>query len=139
MSFDRAAQGRFIALQGAGPYLEGVTDPRSISALMRLFLALLLATIGLQAVPAGNIPIERDHGSAFSASSLDTAVARQVDRIETQVVAQPLPPPPGDTDARSLPAEARDSDHDWHVGPLPRLPALALAASPYLPRPPPRA
>jgi len=106
---------------------------------MRLFLALLLATIGLQAVPAGDIPIEREHGSAFSASSLDTAVARQLDRIETQAVAQPLPPPPGDTDARSLPAEASGLGHDWHVGPLPRLPALALAASLYLPRPPPQA
>lgn len=106
---------------------------------MRLFLALLLATIGLQAVPAGDIPIERDHGSAFSASSLDTAVARQVDRIETQAVAQSLPPPPGDRDARALPTEASGSEQDWQAGALPRLPALAFAAAPYLPRPPPGA
>lgn len=106
---------------------------------MRLFLALVLATIGLQAVPAGDLPLQRDHGSAFSASSLDTAVARQVEWIETQSIAQPLLPPPVDDDLRLLRVETSGHGHDWHVGAPPHLPALALAASPYLPRPPPRA
>ncbi len=63
---------------------------------IRALAALALAIVGLQAVPAQPIGIERHHGSAFDISSLEVATPPalrntgdgEVRRIE------PLPPPP---------------------------------------------
>ena len=104
---------------------------------MRLFLAFLLAAVGMQAVPSGDLPIDRDHGSAFSASSIDSAVARQVDRITTEIVGQPVPPADRDgTVSRRLAVIV--AGHGWYAAPTAVLPMLTVAAPPYMPRPPPR-
>lgn len=107
--------------------------------MLRLFLALLLATIGLQAVPSGDLSIERDHGSAFSASSIDSAFARQLDRTEVDTVAQPVLPPPDRDGMVPLRASAAIADRGGQFAPAPTLLALAVSSPPYLPRPPPHA
>ena len=113
-----------------------MTDRRSSSAVLRLFIALLLATIGLQAVPSGDLSIERDQGSAFSASTLDSAVARQLDRVEIETVAQPMLPPP---DSVITSVAITSAGPGWHAKLDPELPVFAVASPPYLPRPPPSA
>lgn len=65
----------------------------SLTAL-RLWAALLLAAVGLQAAQPFHAPLEVRHGSAFSAATADVAVAPQR-RIEVQraLPAMPAPPP----------------------------------------------
>lgn len=60
--------------------------------LVRLWAALLLAAIGLQAAQPFRAPLEARHGSAFSATTYEVAVAPQR-RIEARQ-ALPLPAPP---------------------------------------------
>lgn len=63
---------------------------------IRALAALLLAIIGLQAVPVQAVGIERHHGSAFDISSVDVATPtalRKASGGEVQRI-EPLPPPP---------------------------------------------
>lgn len=61
----------------------------------RLIAALLLAVIAVQATPAAALQIDRTHGSAFSASTLDVSLApRQHSGAEQRLVPLPDPAPP---------------------------------------------
>ncbi|MFC4294299.1 hypothetical protein ACFO0A_04415 [Novosphingobium tardum] len=64
-------------------------------ALTRLCAAFLLLTVGLQATPAMAIPLDRGHGSAFSAQTLDVALTAPRRAIAAAVAPLPLPPQPG--------------------------------------------
>ncbi|TCM17794.1 hypothetical protein EDF56_105137 [Novosphingobium sp. PhB165] len=70
----------------------------AISSLLRfrLWAVLLLAAIGLQAGEPIRAPLERIHGSAFSAATMELALAsqRRGDTSVTQQVPTPPPPPP---------------------------------------------
>lgn len=107
---------------------------------MRLWAALLLATIGLQATAAAPPSPERRSGSAFSASSQEVALGVQrAERVQRQAIApQPIVPPaitPAVLPARAaervaLPAPRPDSTgpplrdiHSWE--PAPRAPPRA--------------
>ncbi|RXZ64425.1 hypothetical protein [Pelagerythrobacter rhizovicinus] len=64
---------------------------------IRALAALLLAVIGLQAVPAHSVGIERHHGSAFDIFSIDVAppaALRTASGGEVQRFEPPAPPPP---------------------------------------------
>ncbi|KQM19521.1 hypothetical protein [Novosphingobium sp. Leaf2] len=89
---------------------------------LRMWTLLLLAAIGLQAAAPMRAPLERVSGSAFSASTIDVALAsaRRV-QDERTTIAQPLVP---------VPPRA--------VALLPSLAPLALPERPFL-RPQPRA
>lgn len=70
----------------------------ALSSLLRfrLWTLLLLAAIGLQAAEPIRAPLERAHGSAFSAATMELALAshRRVDApVSQQVPAPPAPPP----------------------------------------------
>jgi hypothetical protein len=67
----------------------------ALLARMRIWSLLLLAAIGLQAAEPIRAPLERMQGSAFSAATLDVALAT-ARRTQGQQVAptQPLPIPP---------------------------------------------
>ncbi|MBC2664402.1 hypothetical protein H7F51_02595 [Novosphingobium flavum] len=58
---------------------------------VRLLAALLLACVGLQAGAPLTAPLERTHGSAFSASTHEVALAGQR-RAETVRIAPEVPP-----------------------------------------------
>ncbi|RIV75716.1 hypothetical protein [Pelagerythrobacter aerophilus] len=76
---------------------------------IRTLAALLLAIIGLQAVPSHPVGIDRHHGSAFDISSVDvtipaalrTASGGEVERFEP-----PVPPPPVPAIRAASPAAA---------------------------------
>jgi len=83
---------------------------------IRALAALLLAVIGLQAVPAQAVGIERHHGSAFDISAADVATAPalrlasggEVQRFEPQTPPPPIPSlrvtaPPADPAAAYAP------------------------------------
>lgn len=59
--------------------------------MFRLLAALMLATIGLQATPARPVLPLRDHGSAFSASTAEVAVAARRERAEEVRVVEQAP------------------------------------------------
>jgi hypothetical protein len=60
----------------------------------RLALAVLLAAIGIQAIPAHALPMRPDHGSAFSASSEEVSLsARRAGVGEIRLAPMPLPAP----------------------------------------------
>lgn len=107
----------------------------SFTSSMRLFVVVLLVAIGLQAVPSGDLPIVRDHGSAFSASSFESAVARQTDTVTTAVSPHVLPPPNGLEQLSRVAAVGTV----WRAADVTSLSAWAIASPPYLPRPPPQA
>lgn len=105
----------------------------------RLFLSLLVATIGLQAMPASQLAIQPDHGSAFSASTIEVAVAPQPERV-TKVKLLPLSKLPFIPQTELLAPRAgafveRSSTSATQTGP----PPLAVTALPYPPRAPPTA
>lgn len=62
--------------------------------LVRLWAALLLAAIGMQAAQPFRAPLEARHGSAFSATTYDVAVApqRRVEGRQAPPLALPTPP-----------------------------------------------
>ncbi|MFC3101724.1 hypothetical protein [Altererythrobacter lauratis] len=65
------------------------------AAVWRLIAALLLAVIAMQAVPSTALPIDRTHGSAFSAGTLDVSLApRQHSGAEQRLAPSPDPVPP---------------------------------------------
>ncbi|MEJ5978134.1 hypothetical protein WG901_15890 [Novosphingobium sp. PS1R-30] len=108
--------------------------------LVRLWAAVLLATIGLQALDAAPPSLERRSGSAFSASTQEVALyVQRGERVQRQAVApQPIVPfstPVAVTPARTaelavLPAPRPDS-----TGP----PAFEFRSWNAAPRAPPRA
>lgn len=59
--------------------------------ILRLFAALLLATIGAQAALPLAPPLERTHGSAFSASTHEVAVSSQRRAEALRPALAPLP------------------------------------------------
>jgi|GEM_PF-1595517 hypothetical protein len=62
---------------------------------IRLWAALLLVAIGLQAATPVGAPLEQRHGSAFSAATYEVALAFQRnERSETResLIPQPVPP-----------------------------------------------
>ena len=68
---------------------------RQPSALFfRLWALLLLATIGLQAAQPLGAPLERSHGSAFTAATFEMVVAppRREEPGDTTLTPQPLDP-----------------------------------------------
>lgn len=72
--------------------------------LVRLWAALLLATIGLQATVSAAPSLERKSGSAFSATTYEVALyVQRADRVQRQAVT-PLPATPLDLGLRALPA-----------------------------------
>ena len=107
---------------------------------LRLFAALLLATIGAQAALPLSAPLERTHGSAFSATTHEVALVaqRKVKSGRHALAPSPVPHPPAPAPVRAqnppelalLPAPRPQS-----TGP-PRPHILARLAAP---RPPPSA
>ena len=65
----------------------------ALLARMRIWSLLLLAAIGLQAAEPIRAPLERMQGSAFSASTLDVALASDRRAQGQHVAPTPLPPP----------------------------------------------
>lgn len=59
--------------------------------LVRFWAVLLLATVGLQASLPGSTPLERTHGSAFSATTAEVALAPHRRAVEA---AKPVAPDP---------------------------------------------
>jgi hypothetical protein len=108
------------------------------TVLMRLWLALLLATIGLQATPPGKLDLFRDHGSAFSASTYDLAIASQPERLVQSPLVAPRPRP-------ELQLTLSDSRQDiaarlaWSELGARGPPRPAVSVLPYPPRAPPSA
>ena len=107
---------------------------------LRAIASLLLAVVALQATPAQPLPLVRDEGPAFCASSTEVAVAvRRVQLAEVRAQAQPdpLPPPPPPT-IRLVPAERAVSSRRPSVIERPA-PVRALEVRPATPAraPPP--
>ena len=69
---------------------------RGTLAFFRLWVVVLLATIGLQALEPVVTPLERVSGSAFSAATADVALisARRGDAAQVQTVPTPALPMP---------------------------------------------
>lgn len=79
----------------------------TLFARLRIWSLLLLAAIGMQAAEPIRAPLERMQGSAFSASTLDVALAAPRRTQGQQAAAQPLPVPPQATVVEDLPAAPR--------------------------------
>lgn len=93
--------------------------------LFRLWAALLLATIGLQALEPVAAPLQRVPGSAFSAATADVALAssRRTETAQVQAVPTPaLPKLPVPVSLASLPAVWPRAEHLLPLarGPPPR-------------------
>lgn len=106
--------------------------------LTRLVAALLLALVTLQATPAHAIPHAPDRGPAFSASSIEVALApRRTAATEVRMAPIPLPARPPIV---AVPlAAAHPTKAYWPAnlatGPPPAWPKRSIAS----PREPPRA
>lgn len=93
---------------------------------VRLWTLLLLAAIGLQAASPIRAPLERMQGSAFSAATVDVALAaqRKVEKAASAVqVVPPLPARAGLVRTLALPAFALAIPHHLRPearGPPPR-------------------
>lgn len=61
--------------------------------IVRLWAALLLTAIGLQAAQPVDTAFRPSHGSAFSAATYDVALAPQRRGEDAQIAPTPLPPP----------------------------------------------
>jgi hypothetical protein len=107
----------------------------------RALLSLLLATIGLQAVPAHSVGVERHRGSAFDISAFEVATAavlRSADQHEVRLAEpdpDPVPPllvpiavPVVRGDAAPLPAPSQACRT-----PSPRQDTACLAGAPRAP------
>ncbi len=108
----------------------------------RALLALLLATIGLQAVPAHAFGVERHNGSAFDISAYEVATAAALRSADHRLVkaADPDPAPPAPPLATRIAMRAGAAGHDARAVPLPRkaIPRLPqIASHPGAPRGPP--
>ncbi len=110
----------------------------------RALLALLLATIGLQAVPAHAFGVERHHGSAFDISAYEVATAAALRSADHRLIkaADPDPAPPAPPSPTRIALQAGVAVHDARAVPLPRqaIPPLPqIASRPGAPRAPPLA
>lgn len=105
--------------------------------LFRVLIALLLATIGLQATPSRPVSLELDHGSAFSATTVDVAVAERR-QWSVEVKADALPEPTPTFYILRTSATSTSAPNDWPavyaVGP-PNLPIFILPSGPRGPPP----
>jgi len=109
-----------------------MTGASTLAFLMRMIAALMLATIGVHAAAPASQPLERGHGSAFSAATYNVSLKsdRQTDALETLAIE-----PVGDGVADALiPQTAIRADD---TSPRPAYRALAPPA-PDLIRPSPR-
>jgi hypothetical protein len=80
-----------------------MTARRTIQ-IFRLWAAVLLAVIGMQAMVPVQAPLQRETGSAFSAATSDVALASARRGDTAQVEAVPVPPTAGvRPQVRSLP------------------------------------
>ena len=105
--------------------------------ILRLFAALLLATIGAQAALPLAPPLERTHGSAFSASTYEVAVSTQRRAEALRPALAPLPRLPA---AQPRPAPARAFALTAPLAPRPSStgpPQPAILATRAAPRAPP--
>lgn len=119
-------------------YPGRVIGHRSPAALTRLLLAFLLVTIGLQAVPSSRFDPEPRHGAAFSADTVEIAMASRPERAAKLTL--PLPAlPPFDTVALRPSGVGTLPPIVAHGHGVRRLPELAIAVLPYAPRAPPTA
>jgi hypothetical protein len=103
-----------------------------------LMAVLLMAMIALQATPAAPIPHNLDRGPAFSASSIEVALAPRRDLAsETRVTPVPLPehPPQQWTPAEVLGLTRQAWPAHRQTGPPPLVPRRTIAS----PREPPLA
>lgn len=94
-------------------------------------LAILLAVL-CQATPSAPIPIVRDRGSAFDATTVEVAVLAQRDEAERQVaIPRPTPPLAAVEPMRPLPAimVVRHDDPPRQTGP-PRLRVFQIVPPP---------
>jgi hypothetical protein len=103
--------------------------------IVRLWAALLLAAIGVQAAQPFDTALKPSHGSAFSAATYDVALAPQRRGEEAQTALTPLPPAPPQI---AVPIAA--SSAILAPQPMPRPDATGPPALPILSRQPaPRA
>jgi hypothetical protein len=103
-----------------------------------LMAALLMAMIALQATPAAPIPHNVDRGPAFSASSIDVALAPRRDQVsETRLAPVPLPEQPLQQPATAAALALVGQAWPAHrqTGPPPLVPRRTIAS----PREPPLA
>jgi hypothetical protein len=125
-----------VAPEGLRPYLEDVM-PRWIRLPFGPLMAvLLMAMIALQATPAEPIPQALDGGPAFSASSIEVALApRRGLAGETRLAPVPLPARPLQqlTPVATLALTEQAWPAHRQTGPPPPVPRRTLAS----PREPP--
>jgi hypothetical protein len=76
------------------PYLGGMIRSLPRLLLVRLLGVLLLATVGLQAGSPFAAPLERSHGSAFSATTHEVALTEQRRAQAQRIAPAPLVPVP---------------------------------------------
>lgn len=110
-----------------------MTGASLLAFLMRMIAALMLATIGVHAAAPASQPLERGHGSAFSAATYNVSLKsdRQTDALETLAIE---PVGDGVADAPIPHAATRADDRR----PRPAYRALAPPPAPDLIRPSPR-
>ncbi|MGN6500948.1 MAG: hypothetical protein ACTHKM_12470 [Tsuneonella sp.] len=105
---------------------------------LRWFAAALLAIIAMQALPAQAIPPALDRGPAFSASSIEVALApRREVRADVRIAPVPLPPRPFVEPL--LPAELSLRAEPWRAHRQQAPPATPPRRSIASPREPPLA
>ncbi|HEY8604005.1 hypothetical protein [Tsuneonella suprasediminis] len=110
----------------------------SFPRMTQWFAALLLAIIGLQAMPPSPVPVRVEHGSAFSASTVEVALPiRREATSETREIAKApalVPQTPGPRLAWSVPVVQAHWPANWQTAPPPPFRPLK---SPPAPRAPP--
>jgi hypothetical protein len=100
VDFANAPTGRACRGASSPIHLQTVTDVFMLARLpstivIRLWAALLLAAIGVQAASPVGTPLEQRHGSAFSAATYEVALAFQRnEQSETREALVPQPAPP---------------------------------------------
>lgn len=125
-----SSAGSIVMRRGSG-YRAGVRTFVS-ERLFRVLIVLLLATIGLQATPSRPVGLELDQGSAFSATTVDVAVAERR-QWSVEVKADALPEPTPTFDVLRTSATSISAPNDWPatyaIGP-PNLPIFILSSGP---------
>lgn len=106
---------------------------------IRALAALLLAVVGLQAVPVQAVGIERHHGSAFDISAVDVATAPALRMASGGEVQRLAPPPPIPAVRITVAAAAPAAAYAPAALPAPTGPPLAreLTSLSLAPRAPP--
>lgn len=114
-----------------------VTASEVLRRQFRILLALMLGVVLLQTAPAGDLPVQRGHGSAFSATTYDVALpvrrdAAKIAGLAPMPTMAVLPQAPSELRAYDLRAEA-SLGRPRQTGPPVRPPRLDTAS----PRGPP--